>query len=284
MTPTHKLSAMLGITSLFLSTSALAAPFELFNFGTASPNTLRARDVTTNNIDYIGDGNATDGYSRYSFADLGSTPWSNDTENFPLFGGTAAVRVNKSGGYDTYGYGSSINLRVQSNSPLVEEGEPAITVTPSMNPFRLAAFWEVADTDATDLFSIRTNASSLERATGRIMLRNADGNFYVSEATMSTGNFTLDQTSVQNQNWALLDAATWLNDNTFAPVTLNFNVATSTIGTVQGVGFMADRNETNGNRIWVTLGEFEVQAIPEPGTLALVGIALGSLLLFRRRR
>lgn len=47
--------------------------------------------------------------------------------------------------------------------------------------------------------------------------------------------------------------------------------------------------QDNGN--WRTLGgggdrvlDFDIIAIPEPGTLALVGIALGSLLLFRRRK
>ena len=34
----------------------------------------------------------------------------------------------------------------------------------------------------------------------------------------------------------------------------------------------------------IGLDNFSVTAIPEPGTLALVGIALGSLLLFRKRR
>ena len=32
------------------------------------------------------------------------------------------------------------------------------------------------------------------------------------------------------------------------------------------------------------LNDVEVSVIPEPGTLVLMGVALGSLLLFRRRR
>jgi hypothetical protein len=278
----HKLAPVLGLAALLLATSTSAAPFELFNFAGASPTGLRGRDVSTNSIDYTGDGNATDSYTRFSFADLDSSGWSSETAEPRLYGGAAAVLVNKNATMDTYGYGSSgLDIRVQSNAPV--DGVTG-DITPAMNPYRLAAFWEVADTDAGDLYSIRTNASRLERVTGRILLRNTDGNFYVSQGVMSTGDVTLNEAAIENENWAQLNAASWLNDNTFAPVTLDFNVATSSIGTVQGVGFMADRGSTNGNRVWVTLSEFEVQAIPEPGTLALVGIALGSLLLFRRKK
>ncbi|MCC5842627.1 MAG: PEP-CTERM sorting domain-containing protein [Verrucomicrobia bacterium] len=56
-----------------------------------------------------------------------------------------------------------------------------------------------------------------------------------------------------------------------------------TLDNVTGFGIYHERINSTQDRNMQVL-EFTVTAIPEPGTLALVGIALGSLLLFRRRR
>lgn len=82
----------------------------------------------------------------------------------------------------------------------------------------------------------------------------------------------------------MLNASSWLNDDTFAPVTYAFTTATSDIGLINGVGIAAERNNGTGDRVWSIVSSYEVIAIPEPGTIVLVGIALGSLVMFRRRK
>lgn len=56
-----------------------------------------------------------------------------------------------------------------------------------------------------------------------------------------------------------------------------------TLAATQTAEFRIYLANTDSQNMW-HFNNFEVIAIPEPGTLVLVGIALGSLLLFRRRR
>jgi hypothetical protein len=51
-----------------------------------------------------------------------------------------------------------------------------------------------------------------------------------------------------------------------------------------GVWRRAWWSEDNTDVTGITMLSTDVVTIPEPGTLALLGIALGSLLLFRRRK
>lgn len=274
---------ILSVIALAVSGTALhATPFTLFEYSSASPTGLRARDVTQNNIDYTGDGNATDGYSRFSFADLGSNGWSVEDSEPRLFGGVAAVRVNKSAGFDTYGYGGSLDLRAQSNSPVGHNDPDPIPITGEMNPFRLAAFWETSPTGAADLYELTTGIGRSDLVTGRFMLRNTDGNFYVSETSFGGGTTSLDQATLQGTLWSVVDVESWLNDATFDEITLNFTNLTPTIGMVNAAGLFVERNDATGNRVWSTINSYQVTAIPEPSTI-LVSL-LGGLLLIKLAR
>lgn len=79
-------------------------------------------------------------------------------------------------------------------------------------------------------------------------------------------------------NWV-----TWTDPSTGFANATNPPIGGSVIstGTVTAVGFIGGFNR---NTAWARIDNVELTVIPEPGTLVLVGIALGSLLLFRRRR
>jgi hypothetical protein len=62
----------------------------------------------------------------------------------------------------------------------------------------------------------------------------------------------------------------------------SFSVASSSLTDIQAFGMYFSTTRTTQTRL--NISGFEVIAIPEPGTLALVGIALGSVLLFRRKK
>lgn len=170
-----KVNKIGSVTTLMFLVSVLhATTFTLFEYSSASPTGLRALDVTQNNIDFTGDGNATDGYSRFSFTDLGSNGWSVENSEPLLFGGVSAVRVNKAGGFDTYGYGGDLNLRAQSNNPVGHNDPDPIPITGEMNPYRLAAFWETNPTDSSNLFGLNANVNRSELLDTRVLLRGSD--------------------------------------------------------------------------------------------------------------
>ncbi len=81
-----------------------------------------------------------------------------------------------------------------------------------------------------------------------------------------------------------LASTTW---GTWNPSSFPLDAAFGTFGTpsltdVQAFGMYFTTTRSSQTRL--NISGFEVIAIPEPGTLALVGIAPGSLLLFRRKR
>lgn len=91
--------------------------------------------------------------------------------------------------------------------------------------------------------------------------------------------YTADIDGVVNPSFSNTDT-TWVT-TTFDLSTLNLT------GTETGITFrayVASTSTTSSNFHRTQLDSVELIGIPEPGTLALVGIALGSLLLFRRRK
>ncbi|MCC5849683.1 MAG: PEP-CTERM sorting domain-containing protein [Verrucomicrobia bacterium] len=70
-------------------------------------------------------------------------------------------------------------------------------------------------------------------------------------------------------------------DNVGALSALTFGSVT--LDNITGFGIYHERINTNSDRNMQVL-EFTVTAIPEPGTLVLIGITLGSLVVFRRRK
>ena len=102
--------------------------------------------------------------------------------------------------------------------------------------------------------------------------------WYLSSTTATdTGAFNIEDFGAINWGaWSMPEGST------FSATPSNYDVAGSTLTDVQAVGFYFDVSREGQSR--VEFESFQVVAIPEPGTLLLVGIALGSLLLFRRKR
>lgn len=72
---------------------------------------------------------------------------------------------------------------------------------------------------------------------------------------------------------------------TVEPITWDYTATASLGGSFTGIGFRNGGGQSNFRSDEFRLGTtWEAVAIPEPSTFALVGIALGSLLLFRRRK
>lgn len=92
----------------------------------------------------------------------------------------------------------------------------------------------------------------------------------VLDANNVTHQFRVDQTVAPTDAFAL--GVDWLSLGNF-----ELNASSS-------VSVIADADALSTGTFVVSDGVRFIAAIPEPGTLALVGIALGALLLFRRRK
>jgi hypothetical protein len=126
-------------------------------------------------------------------------------------------------------------------------------------------------------FNISDHAAT--STTFRFSVQNGT-NWYLSESAYTTnGNGTFSQEDLGSIQWG-----SW--DPTGAPINsapTSFDTLGSSLTDVQSFGFYFNlERDTTTPRFRVD--SYTVTAIPEPGTLALVGIALGSLLLLRRRK
>jgi len=108
------------------------------------------------------------------------------------------------------------------------------------------------------------------------------GNWYLSQtSTAVTGDFEIS--NFGTTNWGAWSVPSGPTPSPFAALPGSFTTAGEDLTNVQAVGFYFDSSRTGG-QAQGSFASFQIIAIPEPGTLALLGIALGSLLLFRRKR
>ncbi|MCC5844188.1 MAG: PEP-CTERM sorting domain-containing protein [Verrucomicrobia bacterium] len=101
-----------------------------------------------------------------------------------------------------------------------------------------------------------------------------------------TGTFSLDDSfGVNSLRTTAGTAIDWsiINDGVYTLLTGD-NLPTFSSANIANYGSGSAFDIGGGRSAYFEDGSLQLHVIPEPGTLALVGIALGSLLLFRRRR
>lgn len=170
-----------------------------------------------------------------------------------------------------------------TNSTIRIQGGAGDSTISGMIFFQKSGFLNGFDSETVSLnqvdASFNISDHSATSTTFRFAVQNGT-DWYLSEAAYTTnGNGSFAQEDLSIINWG-----SW--DPTGAPINsapLDFSFSGSTLNDVQSFGFYFNLEREN-NTPRFRVDSYSVMVIPEPGTLALVGIALGSLLLFRRRR
>ncbi len=136
--------------------------------------------------------------------------------------------------------------------------------------------------DATSSFSIlMTGASTTAANTANFLFLQNGANLFVgtTEVNPSASLQTVSSLGTLNFQRVTVDAAT------LALTPVDGLVLGSTLTDITKAGFYTEVQQLNDRpgAPSPTIQAFSLTAIPEPGTLALVGLALGGLLLFRRK-
>lgn len=271
-----------------LTASSLFAQVNAVRFFAPDTNSNLANRTTNFNIDLSGNDEDDDSQVFFGFNDIGDTAWStNTTGDYPyaLYGGfIGETHGNSNRNLGTYSLNSSgFQFRYQPDN----EGESG--------RLTIAIVFESSQTglqfDSNSYLRIgggntwQTDAS-LDRYENlgetRWLVRNGS-TYYVSETQFNNSNAAgrlLDGADIAATNWAVYDPSDAFDFN----LSLNFNTSSSSLTDLNAFGVITYKDALESNRKWLQFRQFEAVAIPEPGTLVLVGIALGSLLLFRRRR
>lgn len=265
------------ITLMILPAALWAAPFELASFG---------GDYVTENQD-----------TQASLQDIPGTPTASDS--IRQIGGFN-IAAHPSSGYtgpDFYAGAQAVKIGVNANNGLAEaeiinagaaDYLRLFAQTPSgvgagsslSYVFRM----DVAPTVYSDLtsFSGQSAGGVSGSLVSRFMLETSDGDFYLSNTSISGGfgGNTWSISDLSTENWALFTPGSDVWQGNFE--SLDFDTVLSN-QTVTSVGWFASRPVDSGTNSALTIREFEVIAIPEPSTLVLLGISLGTAFLFRRR-
>ncbi len=113
----------------------------------------------------------------------------------------------------------------------------------------------------------------IANATGRLAI---DATWTVGEGNW-TSSTTFQLTNLDNNNSTSVGSRAW---GEATPGIYGLVTGTDDVGVWRRAWWSEDDTGVTG----ITMLSTDVVTIPEPGTLALLGIALGSLLLFRRRK
>jgi len=182
--------------------------------------------------------------------------------------GIANISVNNDAG------GDFIRLETQAPS--------GVDASSSLTSFVL---FDAGGTSYGDLTGIsgRTAGGVSGALESRFMIETTSGDFYLSDTSI-TGGFggaTWSIPDLETETWAAFNPGedVWRGDYG----SLSFDDPLAGTTEIANIGWFATRTTTGGQNTVLTVREFEVMAIPEPGTLMLLGISLGALLLFKRR-
>jgi hypothetical protein len=201
----------------------------------------------------------------------------------PAFrGGAQALKigVNANNGLvtaDVYQDAAGDYIRLFSQTP------SGVSAGSSLN---FVALWDVSTTFG-DLEGIsgRTAGGVSGSVISRFMIETSAGAYYVSDTSISGGfgGSTWSVADVSAESWALFTpgAADWRGD--YGSLTFNASILDTT--DIVGVGWFASAAVSSGTNATLTIRDFNVTAVPEPSTYALLGglVALG-FVMWRRRR
>ncbi len=267
-------------TPLLLGAATLQGQIMLVDWNstdTGSAGSWGGNDFNQADGNYgLGDPNVDDGRKLREF-NLNGTPLSTSGSSSTWYVGFEFLQGDRSGINDgTRSYGPNQDLRIQASS-----NEPAEAYYLQM--------WKKEDFDNLSGFSNITfdENSSFSMTRTRAELNAVrwvvlDGStFYISESTSAT------LTDPNSATWAVYNPTNTLRGFDFTTDASEFS--TVTFSDVQAVGFL---NYSFGNdgqvvtgRMWSTIGNVEIAAIPEPRVYAAIfGLAALGLVLLRRRR
>jgi len=245
-----------------------------------------ADDTFTNNIDY-GYGTSAADYYKMQHFDSG-TALIDPTTN-PNYTGSAIYGAVATGAEDLRGTQNMSS--VDSRSEIRNNGANDLLVLGSNNNriMEFATLWDIADGTAVDSFSVGINFMATPGTAGagatyaslHYMVEQG-GSWYISETSYTAdGSNTLSGVDLTNELWVPVT----LNDGSFT--NMNFTKtggSTLTLNDVDWVGLYSSFYVTASGDEQVEISSFEVNAVPEPSTFALLGgfAALGAVLLRRR--
>lgn len=249
--------------------AAVVVDYDGTGASTQDGGNLAEPPVIQDNVE-LGGGNADDSQTRISLADNSPNPWSS-TASSPAYDGPEFLAV-----WDAVGYDGVANWDSQDSDKLSIRSQNG----GGSQDFHLAILFTASgnnEFDATSSLDI-----DLQRfesiTTGRWLVRN-DGTYYVSN-TSFTGDSTFDNgNGLLSENWAVIDLAASADFDQGAAV---FSTPTSALTQIDGFGFHAEADAQSTGRYWVEVNTFTATAIPEPGTMTLMGLTLLAFLGFRR--
>ncbi|MEX2605929.1 MAG: PEP-CTERM sorting domain-containing protein [Kiritimatiellia bacterium] len=209
-----------------------------------------------------------------------------------FYGGNAIARRNSGSSFtattslEVIQNGSADRIRFDASNTSVNASTAGAVLVFSKADYLNGFSSQTVSLDQSSNFSLDSlsvNITSLaEYETARFAVVTAGGVYFNSTALVEGSN-TRSGADLATDNWSLSTLSSGTSTgmgggNATGPV------LGSTLTDIIGVGLFAfDDNAPSGTSYNLEIDSFSATVIPEPGTLALVGLALGALLLFRRR-
>lgn len=228
--------------------------------------------VVESGVELGGVNDNNDERSVISLADNDPNPWSataGDYNGTPYKIVWEGIALGESATWDSQD-SNPLSIRFQTNS-----GNGG-------GNLHLAWFFETAGSNQFDATSSMSVDFSRTESLGDIRwLVRDNGTYYLSQSQLS-GDTTFDQSNgLLTENWAVYDIASGADFDQGSAV---YNTSTSSFTSMDAFGIMADKDAFTESRHWMEVNTFHVDAIPEPGVLALLGLALPVIAYLRRHK